>query len=58
MEYQNMLQSAEGCPVNVGLLGKGSGANINVTCGTNWSRSIGLKVHEDWGATRSAIIIH
>ena len=52
---KKMLQSAEGWPVNVGLLGKGSGANIDVNAEQIEAGAIGLKVHEDWGATRSAI---
>ena len=52
---KKMLQSAEGWPVNVGLLGKGSGANIRVTAEQIEAGACGLKVHEDWGATRSAI---
>ena len=50
-----MLKSAEGWPVNVGILGKGSGANIDVNAQQIEAGAIGLKVHEDWGATRSAI---
>ena len=50
-----MLQSADGWPVNVGILGKGSGANIDVNAEQIEAGAIGLKVHEDWGATRSAI---
>ena len=52
---KKMLQSAEEWPVNVGLLGKGSGANIRVTAEQIEAGACGLKVHEDWGATRSAI---
>lgn len=52
---KKMLQSAEEWPVNVGLLGKGSGANIDVNAQQIEAGAIGLKVHEDWGATRSAI---
>lgn len=52
---KKMLQSAEDWPVNVGLLGKGSGANIDVNAEQIEAGAIGLKVHEDWGATRSAI---
>ena len=52
---KKMLQSAEGWPINVGLLGKGSGANIDVNAEQIEAGAIGLKVHEDWGATRSAI---
>ena len=52
---KQMLKSADGWPVNVGILGKGSGANIDVNAEQIKAGAIGLKVHEDWGATRSAI---
>ena len=50
-----MLHSAESFPINLGFLGKGSGANIRVTAEQIEAGACGLKVHEDWGATRSAI---
>ena len=50
-----MLQAAESFPINLGFLGKGSGANIRVTAEQIEAGACGLKVHEDWGATRSAI---
>ena len=50
-----MLQAAEAFPMNLGFLGKGnasrpSGLNQQVEAG-----AIGLKLHEDWGTTPSAI---
>ncbi|MBM4123757.1 MAG: urease subunit alpha [Nitrospira sp.] len=50
-----MLEAAEGFPVNLGFLGKGNsslpeGLNEQVEAG-----AIGLKLHEDWGTTPSAI---
>lgn len=50
-----MLQAAEAFPINMGFLGKGSGANTKVTAEQIEAGACGLKVHEDWGATRSAI---
>lgn len=50
-----MIESAESFPINIGFLGKGSGANERVTAEQIEAGAIGLKVHEDWGATRSAI---
>lgn len=50
-----MLQAAEGFPINMGIIGKGSGANEKVTAEQIEAGACGLKVHEDWGATRSAI---
>jgi len=50
-----ILQSFEGLPINVGLLGKGN-------CSVNYpleeqieAGACGLKVHEDWGSTPAAI---
>ena len=50
-----MLQAAEAFPMNLGFLGKGnasrpSGLNQQIQAG-----AIGLKLHEDWGTTPSAI---
>lgn len=50
-----MLQAAEAFPINLGFLGKGSGSNIQVSAEQVEAGACGLKIHEDWGATRSAI---
>ncbi len=50
-----MLESAEGFPINFGFFGKGSGAVEGPNEEQIEAGAIGLKVHEDWGATRSAI---
>lgn len=51
----NMLRSFEAFPMNFGLLGKGHGHN-NAALGEQIEAgAIGLKIHEDWGATPSAI---
>ena len=50
-----MLQAFDGLPINVGILGKGDGANIEVNGEQIEAGACGLKIHEDWGATRSAI---
>ena len=52
---EKMIESAEGLPINMGFLGKGSGANIEVNAEQIEAGACGLKIHEDWGATRSAI---
>lgn len=52
---QKMLESAEGFPVNLGFFGKGSGYELEVNAEQIKAGAIGLKVHEDWGATYSAI---
>ncbi len=50
-----MLEAAEGIPINLGFLGKGNasraeGLNEQIEAG-----AIGLKLHEDWGTTPTAI---
>ena len=50
-----MLEAFDELPINVGILGKGSGANIEVNAEQIRAGACGLKVHEDWGATKSAI---
>ncbi len=52
---EKMIEAAEGLPINMGFLGKGSGANIEVNEEQIEAGACGLKIHEDWGATRSAI---
>ena len=37
------------------ILGKGSGANVEVNAEQIRAGACGLKIHEDWGATKSAI---
>lgn len=50
-----MLEAAEGFSINFGFFGKGSGAVSEPNAEQIRAGAIGLKVHEDWGATRSAI---
>ncbi|MGL4874025.1 MAG: urease subunit alpha [Clostridium sp.] len=52
---EKMIEAAEGLPINMGFLGKGSGANIEVNGEQIEAGACGLKIHEDWGATKSAI---
>ena len=51
----NMLKSFEEFPMNFGLLGKGHGSSISPMAEQIRAGAIGLKVHEDWGATPSSI---
>lgn len=51
----NMLQSFEEFPMNFGLLGKGHGSSVSPLAEQIRAGAIGLKVHEDWGATPSSI---
>ena len=50
-----MLEAAEGMPINVGFTGKGQAASEEPLEEQIQAGAIGLKVHEDWGATASAI---
>jgi urease subunit alpha len=50
-----MLQAADTLPVNIGFLGKGNGSNPDALREQIAAGAIGLKIHEDWGATPAAI---
>lgn len=50
-----MLQAAEAFPVNVGYLGKGSCSSEGPLIEQIEAGVLGLKVHEDWGATPAVI---
>ncbi|MDR4887822.1 urease subunit alpha [Fredinandcohnia sp. QZ13] len=50
-----MLQAAEGLPINVGFTSKGQATAEEPLAEQVRAGAIGLKVHEDWGATPSAI---
>lgn len=50
-----MLQAAEGLPMNIGLLGKGHASRVEPLAEQIEAGAIGLKIHEDWGATHSSI---
>ncbi|MBZ5752211.1 urease subunit alpha [Metabacillus rhizolycopersici] len=50
-----MLEAAEGLPINVGFSGKGQAAAEEPLAEQIRAGAIGLKVHEDWGATTSAL---
>lgn len=50
-----MLEAVEGLPINVGLFGKGHAATEEPLAEQIEAGAIGLKVHEDWGATYSSI---
>lgn len=52
---EKMLESAEGLPINIGLLGKGNTSNEKAMEEMIKAGALGLKVHEDWGATPSVI---
>ncbi len=50
-----MLESADGFPVNLGFLGKGNASLPKALVEQVQAGAIGLKLHEDWGTTPSAI---
>ncbi|RLL40588.1 urease subunit alpha [Oceanobacillus piezotolerans] len=50
-----MLEASEGMPINVGFTVKGQAAAEEPLAEQVRAGAIGLKVHEDWGATPSAL---
>lgn len=52
---ERMLQAADSLGVNIGLMGKGNGSNPEVLREQIDAGAMGLKIHEDWGATPAAI---
>jgi urease subunit alpha len=50
-----MLQAADGLPVNIGFLGKGNASRPDALIEQVAAGACGLKLHEDWGTTPSAI---
>ncbi len=50
-----MLQAADGLPMNLGFLGKGNASRPEALRQQIEAGAIGLKLHEDWGTTPSAI---
>ncbi|AFY74503.1 urease, alpha subunit [Synechococcus sp. PCC 7502] len=50
-----MLQAAEAFPMNLGFLGKGNSAKPEALNEQIEAGAMGLKLHEDWGTTPSAI---
>ncbi len=52
---QRMIQSAEAFPMNLGFFGKGNASEPDALIEQVSAGAIGLKLHEDWGTTPSAI---
>jgi len=50
-----MLQAADAFPMNIGFLGKGNASRPEALRQQIEAGAIGLKLHEDWGTTPSAI---
>jgi len=52
---QRMLQAADGFPINLGFFGKGNASSAAGLIEQIEAGACGMKLHEDWGATPSAI---
>lgn len=52
---RHMLQATVNFPINVGFLGKGHASDLNPLREQIKAGAIGLKIHEDWGATANTI---
>jgi len=52
---ERMLQAADGLSMNLGFLGKGNASRPDALHEQVDAGAIGLKLHEDWGTTPSAI---
>jgi urease subunit alpha len=52
---ERMLQAADGFPMNLGFLGKGNASRPEALREQVEAGVVGLKLHEDWGTTPSAI---
>lgn len=52
---ERMLQAADAFPMNLGFLGKGNASLPGALHEQIHAGAIGLKLHEDWGTTPSAI---
>jgi urease subunit alpha len=50
-----LLQAGEGLPVNLGIFGKGNASRPDALREQVAAGACGLKLHEDWGTTPSAI---
>jgi urease subunit alpha len=50
-----MLQASEAFPLNFGFLSKGSASAVDPLLEQGLAGSIGLKIHEDWGAMPAVI---
>lgn len=52
---EKMLEAAEDFPVNLGFLGKGNSSDLDTLREQIEAGACGLKLHEDWGSTPTAI---
>ncbi|HWV31570.1 MAG TPA: urease subunit alpha [Dyadobacter sp.] len=52
---QKMLEAADDYPMNLGFFGKGNSASLEALEEQIEAGALGLKIHEDWGATPAVI---
>lgn len=52
---QRMFQACEALPVNIGFFGKGNCSTLDPLKEQIRAGALGLKIHEDWGATPAVI---
>ena len=52
---ERILQSIDGLPINIGLLGKGNTSRKEELYAQAAAGAMGFKIHEDWGATPAVI---
>ena len=52
---QNMFAATDGIPLNFGFTGKGNDSGVNGIRDIIEAGAMGLKIHEDWGATPEVI---
>lgn len=52
---EKMLQASDGMPINIGYFGKGNVSNEAAQVEVIKAGALGVKIHEDWGATPSTI---
>lgn len=52
---RHMIQASENFPINVGFLGKGHAGGPEPLREQILAGAVGLKIHEDWGATANVI---
>ncbi|WP_266205048.1 urease subunit alpha [Pontibacter kalidii] len=54
---ERMLEASESIPLNLGFTGKGNTSSFKAAAEPIEAGALGLKLHEDWGSTPSAIDI-
>ncbi|MCD7973030.1 MAG: urease subunit alpha [Candidatus Azobacteroides sp.] len=52
---KKMMEATDSIPINFGFLGKGNSSSPNAIESQIKAGALGLKLHEDWGSTPSAI---